>query len=442
MRREGPASSAAAAAALLALLGAAPRAGAAAPLTTWVRTNLTAPCLDGSAAALYVKPGTGADADKVILFWEGGGWCLSLEDCLARSNTTLGSSLAYPPHTTGYSVRDLLQPDCAVNPRFCNYASAYAPYCDGASRSSRAAEPVVVDGKPLYFRGFDVLAATVDALLAGAGGLLPPLSATSELVVSGSSAGGLTTLLHLDYVAGRAQGANPALRVAGVPEVGFFVDAASIWDGRHVYTEMYQRVAAFGNVSGGLPEQVNADCAAAYPAEEDRWHCFMAQYTYPHVRTPTFLLQSQVDEWQAQNILAPDLDTSVAVHTYAPFVPCILHPGPPGQGGSQCNATQWAQWSGYAAQFFAALYASMAATPPDTLARSGGVITSCPIHTTAISGKSHSIVVGGRSMYDWLVAWYDSGAPKEGGAWTLDLPWPGDKSCPLPGAEENFREGF
>ena len=412
---------------------AAAAATTAAPLTEWQLVRLpNAPCLDGSPSTIYVKAGSGGDANKLILFWEGGGWCESLLDCLARSNTTLGSSRTYPQTTTRYATRDVLLPDCATNPRFCNYASVYAPYCDGASRSSNVFEPVVVDGAPLFFRGYDVLRATVDALAqaAGPGFGVPPLSAMTELLVSGSSAGGLTTLLHLDFIAARAAEASPGIRVSGVPEVGFFVDAASIWAGRHLYTEIYTRIADFGNISAGEPDQVNAACVAANPGGE-RWRCFMAQYTYPFVATRTFLLQSQVDQFQTGNILAPNLNISYAASTYPPFAPCILNPGP-----VACNSTQFAQWQGYSSQFFTALNASLAATPADVLARSGGVITSCPIHTTAISGISHKIVVGGASMYEWLVRWYDSKTPVTGGSFTYDVAWPGDTSCPRPTLED------
>jgi ribosome maturation protein SDO1 len=425
---------AAAAAAALATAAAAnaPLSSAAAPPeTTWQLVRLPdAPCLDGTPSTIYVKPGVGADASKLILFWEGGGWCASLLDCLARSKTPLGSSASYPNSTTHYSERDLLSPDCAENPAFCNYASVYAPYCDGASRSSLALAPVVVEGTPLHFSGFAVMRATMDALAAGPGFDMPPLSGVTELLVSGSSAGGLTTLLHLDYIAARAEAASPGIRVSGVPEVGFFVDAESIWQGRRLYTEVYARIAEFGNISGGLPEQLNEACVAAHPAPADRWHCFMAQYTYPYTRTPTFLLQSQVDAFQTANILAPDPNTTFNVYPYAPFAPCEANPGPPGVGG--CNATQWKQFDGYAAQFFGALNASLAATPADVLARSGGVITSCAIHTTAIGGISHKIVVAGKTMYEHLVAWYSANAPLEGGAFVYDVPYPADKSCPKP----------
>jgi len=287
-----------------------------------------------------------------------------------------------------------------------------------------------------------VLAATLAALAApgGPGGGVPGLAGVTDLLVSGSSAGGLTTLLHLDEIAAAARAANPGVRVAGVPEVGFFLDAESIWrGGERVARRAYAAVAALGNVSTGDPAQVNAACMLGTPPGE-RWRCFMAPYTYPFVATPTFLLQSSLDQYQTQNLLAPNEDTAVAVTPYAPFLPCTLHPGPEPAGGA-CNATQWAQWFGYDAQFYAAFDAALAATPPAVLARSGGVLTTCPIHTTAIGGRSHAIRVAGKSMYDYLAEWWAArGAPVEGGRWARDVPFPGDTSCPAASAELD-REG-
>ena len=52
------------------------------------------------------------------------------------------------------------------------------------------------------------------------------------------------------------------------------------------------------NVSGS----VNGACTAATPAA-DRWKCFMAQYTFPHVKTPAFVVNSFYDAWQWGAIL-------------------------------------------------------------------------------------------------------------------------------------------
>ena len=407
-------------------------AAAAAAATTWERVLLTAAaardgavCIDGSPAAVYVKPGSGADVNKWILFFEGGGWCFSAADCYARSKTALGSSKSYPQTTKDWADRDLLDTNCTRNPHFCNYSSAYARYCDGASRSGDVTDPVVHNGTSLYYRGIRVLRATLDALTA-----YPPsvnmthsMANASELLISGSSAGGLTTYLHADYIADAARAVSPGVVVKAIPEVGFFIDAASIWDGARITTDAFARVAAFANVTGGAPGQVNPRCVAATPPA-DRYKCFMAQYTYPYIATPVFVVNSAVDEYQTQHILAPDPDTSVTINPYKEFLPCTLKP----QSG--CNATQHAQWSNYSYQFKSALDVAASLLTPAQYDQNGGFITSCPIHTTMINQISHKIHIGGVSMYEAVASWYFGHSGRAN--WTIDVDYPGDKTCPLP----------
>ena len=156
--------------------------------------------------------------------YSAGGWCTSIEDCYGRSKTALGSSKSYLKSTNHWSVRDLLLPDCTKNFAFCNWTTVYQPYCDGASRAGDA-EPVDYNGVTLYFRGFKVLQSMLHALLQpspGAGA--PSLAKATSLLISGSSAGGLTTYLHADYIADTVHKVNPSAIVKAVPEVGFFID--------------------------------------------------------------------------------------------------------------------------------------------------------------------------------------------------------------------------
>lgn len=136
----------------------------------------------------------------------------------------------------------------------------YARYCDGASRASDAASPAEYNSTSLYFRGFPILRATLDALLgASPGDGAPSLAEATSLVISGGSAGGLSVFLHADYIAERARAVNPGIGVIrAIANDGFFIDGASIWDGMHDFTAMFQRVAAFGNISTGAPEQARA----------------------------------------------------------------------------------------------------------------------------------------------------------------------------------------
>jgi len=378
-------------------------------LLTEEKTTYGAMCIDGTPAALYYKLGSGENSSKFILFFEGGGWDVSIPDAYGRSLTPLGSSKTYPNSTNEYLVRDVLDTNCTNNPYFCTWTSVYMPYCDGQSRAGN-------------------LEASINHLLENYN-----LNQADHVLISGSSAGGLTTILHSDYITNTLRKVNPNVIVKAVPEVGFFLDANSIWNNEHLYTQVYSRVALFANITTGLPAQVNEGCVANTPANE-RWKCFMAQYTYPYITTPVFLLNSMVDEWQASNILAPNYNTDPYVTTYGPFIPCIEDPA------KGCNSTQFQQWFGYGDQFMLALNTSIKATPVSSMNQNGGFITSCPIHTTAISGLSHKIHINGVSMYEALASWYfEKQGPGGQQYWTIDKVWPNNPTCPKPGPVTELR---
>jgi O-palmitoleoyl-L-serine hydrolase len=386
-------------------------------LLTSAAKEMGAVCLDGTPVPLYLRAGNGEDASKIILFFEGGGWGESDIANLGRANTALGSSNF---NCTTYNGRDLLDANCVNNPTFCNYSVVYAAYVDGASRAGDVTNPIIVDGKTIYYRGWRVLKATLAAMLQpnGPGAGVPSLSTAPQLLISGSSAGGLTTFLHVDYIADTVRVLNPTIEVRAVPEVGFFIDGESIWNQQHIMTSVFARVAEIQNITGGDPEQVNKECVAAYPATE-RYKCFMAQYLLPFIKTPLFIINSMVDQWQTQNILAPNIDTEPSVSTYAPFVPCINNPV------AGCNATQAAQWMNYGTQFLTALNTAIKATPSQY--NHGGFITSCPIHTTFIGSLGHKITINNTTMYQALTDWVTG---KTTSSWLIDVNFPGDKTCP------------
>lgn len=62
------------------------------PLTLYPHAT----CMDGSRPAYYHRPGSGSGQYKWVIFFEGGGWCYTLEACRQRAVTDLGSSLSYP----------------------------------------------------------------------------------------------------------------------------------------------------------------------------------------------------------------------------------------------------------------------------------------------------------------------------------------------------------
>lgn len=380
----------------------------------WRHVLLTDPealCLDGSPGAYEIKRGVGENASKWVFFQQAGGWCMSPADCLYRSTIALGSTKKDPAVSQEWAIEDLLTSNSSLNPLFSTWTSVVSRYCDGSSRSSHVTMPVVVNGTRLYYRGFPILRATIDALLAAG------LATATDLVVGGGSAGALSTTLHVDYIADRVRTANPNIRVAGISNDGFFIDGASIWNSAHIMTDIFKRIVAMGNITAA--DQVNARCMASTPASQ-QWRCFMAEYTLPFVQTPMFFLNSFQDQYQAMTMLAPEpasVNNSGGVVEYAPFVACTHTP----QTG--CNATQYTQWLGLGTQFLQRLRAAITAS--NASVGHGGYITSCPTHGSCVFGRCSSVRLGGAADgltgRDALVQWYTGMAR---GKWSFDNPWP------------------
>jgi len=62
----------------------------------FVSTSSEAKCIDGSTPVYYIRKGRDEGANKLVVHFEGGGWCYDLEACYLRSKTGLGSSSGYP----------------------------------------------------------------------------------------------------------------------------------------------------------------------------------------------------------------------------------------------------------------------------------------------------------------------------------------------------------
>ena len=88
----------------------------------------------------------------------------------------------------------------------------------------------MVQGKPLYFRGHRILKAVLSTLSAKYG-----LSAATEVLLTGCSAGGLSTYLHADFVHDSLTAVAPQLaKFKAAPISGFFLDHDTV-EGHPVY---------------------------------------------------------------------------------------------------------------------------------------------------------------------------------------------------------------
>jgi hypothetical protein len=164
-------------------------------------------CLDGTPAGFWLRPGYGDGASKFLIHHQGGAWCVSLEDCVERSKTQQGSSKEWIQETN--CARDRKSTPCKydggnhglmsdlgeVNPVMFNWNKIYVGYCDGGSLSGTVVDPIKDPSDPtqsVYFRGHFILEAMYETFLKSL-----RMNNADEIVVSGTSAGGLVVLMHI-----------------------------------------------------------------------------------------------------------------------------------------------------------------------------------------------------------------------------------------------------
>ncbi|CAJ1942025.1 unnamed protein product [Sphenostylis stenocarpa] len=239
-------------------------------------------CLDGSPPAYHFDKGVGEGINSWIVHMEGGGWCKDVNDCLGRKKSRLGSS--------NQMVEDIyfsgiLNNDRQYNPDFYNWNRVLVRYCDGSSFTGDVEE--VDPTNNLYFRGARIFSAVMEDLLAQG------LEKAENAILTGCSAGGLTTILQCDnFKSLLPSGAN----VKCVPDAGYFINAKDI-SGAHFIEEFYSKVVSTHGSAKNLP--------AACISKLTPGLCFFPENVVSHISTPIFVVNSAYDSWQIQNILAP-----------------------------------------------------------------------------------------------------------------------------------------
>ena len=129
----------------------------------------------------------------------------------------------------------------------------------------------MVDGKLLFFRGKRILDAVLDFLKLNHG-----LGAATEVLLSGGSAGGLSTFLHADYVRSHF---SPEVKFGAAPVSGFFLLHDTV-QGANQYPANMEYVYRMMNSSGGVNQRCRVAQAAAAP--DEAWKCIFANFSYRH----------------------------------------------------------------------------------------------------------------------------------------------------------------
>lgn len=106
----------------------------------------TARCLDGSPPGYYVRPGFGSGRNKWIIHLQGGGWCITREDCISRASgynpsgqPSLGGTGTWPrtgscpdsslpPCASDGGEHGMLSPNATTNPDWYSANAVFVGY--------------------------------------------------------------------------------------------------------------------------------------------------------------------------------------------------------------------------------------------------------------------------------------------------------------------------
>ena len=320
-------------------------------LTTNVDTR--ARCLDGSSGVVWISPSPNNNNNSSsnhhnnnnwLIGSRYGGWCSldvpinlthlgqpeehTVDHCYSRSlyykgsnqNISAGDTVSNLLPIAGWA--DYVSRDPVVNPVLYDWNFAWIMYCDGTSLAGRRDDVLELDGpvgkRDIYFRGSYIRDAVLTILQEefGLGSSMNP----SYVILAGQSAGGLAAFLHINWWAEQLK-TSAVKKVMGISDGGFFLD----WDtsnttsfGHEYFVESYRDQMRL--LYQHTRADVNADCVQYYSATTrgEPWRCFMAQYVQPFVTHPIFVLNSQFDSWQLQQMLGyySDKKYSAQINAY------------------------------------------------------------------------------------------------------------------------------
>ena len=297
-------------------------------------------CNDLTGARIYLRQGSGDDVDRWQIHLQGGGGCRSGDSCADRwknVETNFGAhkmSTDWAPNQ-GIVGQGILAPH-AEN-KFADWNHVYVYYCSSDTWSGRGTTSTSVtlsDGTvipySIDFHGADIIDAVIDTLRRGNGPvsyleggetpvLLPDLDDATDVLLTGSSAGGGGVIRNADRVFETLRTFNNAclprgscdLRLAAVPEATFGPDReqldwstsqscvnAGLCTYQDLITSAFDVLTVFWHWAG------EASCFGFHAAGGDTWRCADTEHLVQnHLQAPFFVRMDTQDSLLLNNLL-------------------------------------------------------------------------------------------------------------------------------------------
>eukprot|EP01084_Bolivina_argentea_P258666 436173_1 len=267
-------------------------------------TKYGAVCLDGSPGNYYFAQNS--QTTKYVLFFQGGGECFNEAGCWSRRNGTLGSTKS-DPLTMDMNEIGFLGNDSKTSPLFYNWNKIFMRYCDGASYSGNVLDPIINPNNAsmlMYYRGKRLLNALFESLLSQFG-----LAKATDFVIGGGSAGGLSVFIHSNYIADNFFNLSQT-KLVSMPDVGFFLEYNG-WNGMTQFATKNEHLYNMQNVSSSIVDPICFSNKNLNASE-----CIFAQNVAGNIKIPTFILNSQYDSAQANDVLGTGNSNATLLNEY------------------------------------------------------------------------------------------------------------------------------
>ncbi|KAL0407934.1 UNVERIFIED_CONTAM: Pectin acetylesterase 8 [Sesamum radiatum] len=345
-------------------------------------------CLDGSPPAYHIDKGSGAGINNWLVHVEGGGWCNNVTTCLARTKTRLGSSKLMAKQI---AFSGIFSNKPQFNPDFYNWNRIKVRYCDGASFTGdiEAVDPAT----NLYYRGARVFVAVIEDLLAKG------MKNAENAILSGCSAGGLTSILHCDNFKALLP---VGTKVKCFSDAGFFINAKDVSGVPHIQ-DFYNDVVTTHGSAKNLPQSCTSRMKPSL--------CFFPQNMAQGIRTPLFIVNAAYDSWQIKNILAPGVaDPHGTWHDCKTDI-------------VKCSTTQLQTMQEFRLQFLNALSGLGSSTSRGYFIN--GCYAHCQTEMQETWFRSDSPLLYNKTIAKAVGDWFYDRSPFQ----KIDCPYPCDKTC-------------
>ncbi|CAI5985770.1 unnamed protein product, partial [Closterium sp. NIES-64] len=210
--------------------------------------HLSSPFGPRSPPGYYFRPGAAAGRLRWHIYLPGGAWCVTPADCAARAGTRLGSSKSFPANPAHYAAQlrppfeGILSGSAQQNPALYQWNLVRLIYCDGggyagtrgalnvslaspaaaaprnassAANSTGSTKSSAPSTAAIYLDGWNIIQAVIADLVQKR-----KMRSASQVLLSGSSAGGQATVNLCDWLASSFPSASTRCLV----DSGFFLD--------------------------------------------------------------------------------------------------------------------------------------------------------------------------------------------------------------------------